>query len=102
MAKEKKNKFAGSSLENFMEEEKVMSLEEAKAFRASLYKPQPKPLNESQKREAFRVFWASNKKKYGKAKTLEQALWLHLKSIDMTSPEQFSEGLANFGLKKVK
>jgi hypothetical protein len=38
-----------------------MSLEEAKAYRASLYKPTPKILNEEQKREAFRIFWTSNK-----------------------------------------
>ena len=88
-----------------MAKEKVkqeMTLEEAKDFRASLYKPQPKKMTEAQKREAFRVFWASNKSKYGKSKSLEKAIWLHLKSIDMDSPENFSDGLKNFGLKKVK
>lgn len=90
MAKEKKQPSA------------EMSLEEAKAFRASLYKPMPKPLTEAQKREAFRVFWASNKKKYGRAKSIEKALWLHLTAMGMNSPEQFAQGLQNFGLKKVK
>lgn len=99
MTKEK-NKYAGSNFEGFMNEE--MSLEEARAYRASLHKPAPKELNESQKREAFRVFWAANKAKYGKGKSLEKAVWLHLKSVHMDSPEQFSDGLANFGLKKVK
>lgn len=79
-----------------------MSLEEAKAYRASLHKPAPKVLNESEKREAFRVFWASNKAKYGKSKTIEKAVWLHLKTIKMDSPDQFSSGIDNFGLKKVK
>lgn len=79
-----------------------MSLEEAKAFRASLYKPQPKPLNEVQKREAFRIFWTSNKAKYGRGRSLEKALWLHLKTIGMNSPEKFAEGLDNFGLKRIK
>ena len=79
-----------------------MSLEEARAFRASLYKPTAKPLTEIQKREAFRIFWASNKAKYGKSKALEKAIWLHLKSIGMNSPDKFAEGLANFGLVKVK
>lgn len=79
-----------------------MSLEEAKAYRASLYKPQPKVLTEEQKRESFRVFWASNKSKYGRSKSVEKALWLHLKTIKMDSPEQFAQGLDNFGLKKVK
>jgi hypothetical protein len=79
-----------------------MTLEEARAFRAALYRPQPKPLNEVQKREAFRIFWASNKSKYGKGKSLEKAIWLHLKSIGMDSPEKFHDGLGNFGLKKVK
>jgi len=79
-----------------------MSLEEARAFRASLHKPVPRALSESQKREAFRIFWVSQKSKYGKSKSLEKALWLHLKTIGMNSPEKFVEGLANFGLKKVK
>ena len=79
-----------------------MSLEESRAHRASLHKPSPKILNESQKREAFRIFWVSQKSKYGKAKSLEKALWLHLKAIKMDSPEQFAEGLDHFGLKKVK
>ena len=79
-----------------------MSLEEARAYRASLHRPQPKAMNEAQKKEAFRIFWTSNKSKYGKAKSLENALWLHLKTINMDSPEQFAQGLQNFGLKKVK
>jgi hypothetical protein len=79
-----------------------MTLEEARSYRASLFKPVPKQLNETQKREAFRIFWTSNKKKYGEKKSIEKALWLHLKSIDMTSPDQFNDGLAHFGLKKVK
>ncbi len=79
-----------------------MTLEEAKAFRASLYRPIPKVLTEVQKREAFRIFWTGQKKKYGKGKSLEQALWLHLKTIGMNTPDKFAEGLANFGLKKVK
>lgn len=93
MAKEKKQE---------QSEQKEMSLEEARAYRASLYKPAAVVLSEVQKREAFRVFWASNKSKYGSAKSLESALWLHLKSINMDTPEQFSQGLNNFGLKKVK
>jgi hypothetical protein len=80
----------------------MMTLEQSKAHRASLHKPMPKPLNETQKREAFRVFWASNKKKYDKTKTIEKAIWLHLKSMGMSSPECFAQGLENFGLKKVK
>ena len=79
-----------------------MTLEESRAYRASLHRPVPKVLNEAEKREAFRIFWAGNKSKYGSAKSLEKALWLHLKSIGMDSPESFSDGLFNFGLKKVK
>ena len=88
--------------EKAQQSEKPMSLEEAKAWRASLYKPVPRVLSEDQKREAFRVFWASNKAKYGKSKSIEKSIWLHLKAIKMDSPEQFAQGLENFGLKKVK
>jgi hypothetical protein len=79
-----------------------MSLAEAKAYRASLHKPVPRVLTEDQKREAFRIFWVGNKKAFGKGKSLEKALWLHLKSIGMNTPEQFADGLKHFGLVKVK
>lgn len=92
MAKEKKPQ----------QSDKEMSLEEARLYRAALHKPRSRILSESEKREAFRIFWTSNKSKYGKAKSLEKALWLHLKTIGMNSPEQFAQGLQNFGLKKVK
>lgn len=104
MAKDKKPKQFEQAEQKEMKPQKSqieMTLEQSKAYRASLHKPVPKPLTDEQKREAFRVFWASNKKKYGKSKTLEKALWLHLKSIGMDSPEQFHDGLFNFGLKKV-
>lgn len=78
-----------------------MTLEEAKAYRASLYKPQPIVLNEAQRREAFRIWWISKKRKYSKSKNIEKALWLHLKSIKMDNPEDFEAGIFNFGLKKV-
>lgn len=98
MAKEKNRK----KIVDIAPVQEQMTAEEARAFRAALYDPTPKPLNEDQCRESFRVFWAANKSKYGRPKSLEKALWLHLKSIKMTSPEQFKEGLDHFGLKKVK
>lgn len=93
MAKEFKN-----SKEAAME----MTLEEAKAYRASLYKFTPRAMSEDEKRELFRIYWASQKATYGKGKALEKSIWLHLKTIGMNSPEQFEQGLSNFGLKKVK
>lgn len=91
MAKEKKT--SQNSIE--------MTLEQAKAYRASLYKPEPKVLTDAQKREAFRIFWASHKKMYSKSRSMEQALWLHLKSTGMDSPENFEKGIFHFGFKKV-
>jgi hypothetical protein len=102
MAKPQKTKSEMESKPQTAAQAISMSLEEAKAYRASLYKPQVKVLTEAQRREAFRIFWAGNKKKYGSSKYLEHALWMHLKAIGMDSPEQFHEGLFNFGLKKVK
>ncbi len=80
---------------------KEMSPEESKAYRASLYKPSKKALSENEKREAFKIFWAQEKKKYKKSKELEEILWLHLQTIKMDEPEKFAEGLKNFGLKKL-
>jgi hypothetical protein len=79
-----------------------MTLEEAKAYRASLHKESaPKSLTAKQKRDAFKIYWVQNKKKYGMSNKLEQVLWLHLVSTSNDSPENFDKGLAHFGIKKV-
>lgn len=83
-------------------ENQEMTAEEAKAFRASLAKPEVRQLTENEKREQFRVFWAKCKRKYGKTKNIEEIIWLHLKSSKMDEPEQFEAGLVHFGLKKIK
>lgn len=85
-----------------MENKQEMSAEEAKAFRASLHRPAVQVLTEKEKREQFRVFWAKSKRQYGKAKNLEEILWLHLKSSKMDEPEKFEDGIKHFGLKKIK
>lgn len=84
------------------ESPKEMSLEESKAFRASLYKPMERSLTVDEKREQFRIFWAQEKSKYGKPKGLEQILWVHLKSVKLDDPANFEDGLKHFGLKKVR
>jgi hypothetical protein len=83
-------------------ENKEMTAEEAKAFRASLYKPEVRVLTEKEKREQFRVFWTKSKRKFGKGKDLEEIVWLHLKSSKMDEPEKFEAGCKHFGLKKIK
>lgn len=84
------------------QEEQEMTLAEAKAYRASLYKAEKKELTVEEKKEQFRIFWAQQKHKYGKAKDLEQILWVHLKATKHDEPEKFEAGLAHFGLKKVR
>ena len=93
MAKEKK----AEQMEN-----KEMTLEEAKAFRASLYKPEAKKLSDREKRENFKRFWAQNRKSFGKTKDLENTIWVHLKAVKMDDPEKFEAGLRHFGLKRIK
>lgn len=78
-----------------------MTLEEARAYRASLHKPEVAELTNEQKRDEFRKFWAQQKYQYGKSKDLEPILWAHLKASKQDSPEQFEAGLAHFGLKKL-
>jgi hypothetical protein len=92
MAKEKNMKL----------ESKEMTLEEAKIYRASKHVPQERKLSMQEKREQFRIFWTQAKKKYGKAKNLEEIIWLHLVSIKKTDPKDFSDGVSNFGLKEIK
>lgn len=79
-----------------------MTLEEARAYRASLYKPQKKQLTPREKREKFRLFWAKSRKKYpSKTNELEKILWLHLLATGHDDPEKFEKGLQHFGLKKI-
>ena len=78
-----------------------MTLEEARAYRASLYKPEEVQLSDDQKREEFRKFWAQEKYNYGKSKDLEPILWAHLKAIGMDKSENFEKGLLHFGLVKI-
>ena len=79
-----------------------MTLAEAKAFRKSLVKPEVIQLTMEEKREKFRVFWAQEKNKYGKAKDIEDILWVHCKAAGFSDPEKFEEGLKHFGLKKIR
>lgn len=88
--------------EESKEQPKEMSLEEAKAYRAALYKPAEVVLSDQEKREKFRLFWAQEKYKYGKSKDLEQILWMHLKATKLDDPEKFEDGLKHFGLQKVR
>jgi hypothetical protein len=79
-----------------------MTVEEAKAFRASLYVAPKAVPTEQQKREQFRLFWAKAKKKYRtRTKGLEKILWLHLQATKNDEPENFEKGLQHFGLKKI-
>ena len=78
-----------------------MTLEEARAYRASLHKPESVVLSAEEKRDEFRKFWAQEKYKYGKSKDLEPILWLHLKATKQDEPAKFEDGIAHFGLKKL-
>jgi len=82
------------------EPKQEMTADEAKAYRASLYKEAKKVLTEQEKRMEFKLFWAREKAKYSKDRDLEEILWLHLKSTKQDEPEQFEDGLRHFGLKK--
>jgi hypothetical protein len=79
-----------------------MSPEDAKAFRASLYKEPKKAMSEKERRMQFKIFWAKEKAKYKKSRSLEEILWLHLKATKRDEPGQFEDGLRHFGLKKNK
>ena len=84
------------------EKKSEMTLDEARAYRASLYREEAKKLDDHEKREQFRLFWAENKSQYGKAKDLEPILWAHLKAAKLDEPKDFDAGLAHFGLKKIR
>jgi len=88
--------------EKKQEKKPEMTLTESKAYRQSLNVAVVKKLEDHEKREQFRLFWAENKYKYGKAKDLEPILWAHLKSAKLDDPENFDSGIAHFGLKKIR
>lgn len=83
-------------------QDQEMTLEQARAYRASLHKPTAPVFSPEEKREEFRKYWASEKAKYGKPKELEKSIWVHLQSIKMDSPEKFEAGLSHFGFKKIR
>jgi len=83
------------------EKRQDMSLEEAKAYRASLYKEESAKLSEQDKREQFRIYWTENRNKFGKGKDLEEILWVHLIATGLDDPKNFDKGLAHFGLKEI-
>lgn len=93
---------AKKKVEQKLEGATEMTVAEARARRAALHKPKAPELTEEETREEFRKFWAQQKSKYGKSKDLEEILWLHIKAVKKASPEQFEEGVAHFGLKKVR
>ena len=78
-----------------------MSLEEARAYRLKAHQAKKPSLTETQTKEEFRKFWATEKKSYGKPKELEDILWIHAKAMKMDTPEQFSKSIEHFGLKKL-
>lgn len=79
-------------------------LEEAKKMRLEALAKAEKSVakNEKDYKEEFEDFWAKNKKAYGKDKSLQNVIWVHLKAIKCDKPEKFEEGIENFGLKKLK
>lgn len=82
-------------------QQEEMTLEEARALRAAAHVAVTQELSLEDKREAFRIFWAQNKKKYQKSKEIEQIIWVHLKAIKKTNPAEFEAGIEHFGLKKI-
>lgn len=83
-----------------IKEEVELTVEEARALRLASHQAKSKEGSDIERREAFRLFWAQNKSKYGRGKELEQVLWVHLKAIGMNSPGKFEDGISHFGLKK--
>lgn len=81
---------------------KEMTVEEARALRMARHNATVKEPSEQEKREEFRLFWAQEKSKYGKDKALESILWLHIKAMNMDTPDKFKRGLEHFGLKEIK
>jgi len=75
--------------------------ERAKARRQALHKAKISTLDVKDAREAFRKYWLVNKKAYGREKDIEEILWIHLKSVSCIQPDQFEDGITEFGLKKL-
>lgn len=83
-------------------QKKMLEMAPEKEASASVFQPVERPLQEHERRELFRVFWAENRNKYGKGRSLEEILWVHLKAAKLDDPNRFEEGLTHFGLKKVR
>lgn len=51
-------------------------------------------------RESFRLWWASNRRRYGRPRELEAVLWEHLVASGHDREQDFDRGLKHFGLEE--
>ena len=87
---------------NFTPSEKIKAIFEQQKAEEKANDVSLAPKNvEAQKREAFRIWWTQNQKKYQQSKNLEDIIWEHLKAVEMTDEDSFQEGVEHFGLKSV-
>ena len=58
-----------------------------------------KKKNKDNKREEFRKYFLKLNKKLNLNKSLEEVIWIHLKTIQHDKKELFDKGIENFGYK---
>lgn len=57
----------------------------------------PRELREDEVRKEFRSYFVKIKRKLNLDPSLEEVLWLHLKSVQCAKPNLFDKGVKNFG-----
>lgn len=90
MAERKKSK------KNETEAEKI---EKARKKRIALAKEIKKAEEKTDERENFRKYFLKLSKKLSLNKSLEEVVWIHLKTIKHDKKELFDKGIKHFGYK---
>lgn len=56
-------------------------------------------MKEKDNKKAFKTYFVKLKRKLNLDSSLEEIIWLHLKSAKMDKPEDFDKGIKHFGYK---
>lgn len=77
-------------------------LTKAREMRLKLAGRKAAPQEDVDAKKEFEIFWARERASYKKDREIQEILWLHLKAIKHDHPDKFEQGVAHFGLKKLK
>lgn len=86
-------------MENEMKSKEQEIVDKARKKRLALAIDKTKPAEKTDDREDFRKYFLKLNKKLELDKSLEEVIWIHLKTIGCDKKEKFDDGIKHFGYK---